>query len=526
MPSVSIDGPGRGELVAQRGGFELQLQGTSELTVVALINPNDDQVALTGITTNSAVGTLDLGNADLSGKVIFQFPVGSLVLGQVSHTAIVSSASNAFRFRANAVSDASVVAPNASVSVDVASWSSSAAGSSRLGAARLTSLITTGNFGADLSLSSTAGGFTLGRVQIGGAITGGVWSVHGNADRISATSTAAAWRMNISGTLNQLSTTKDASGNVAVAELQLLQLGGDARGLKLLVGADLGDDAALGGSGTAADRFRPGTLARVRIDGDMIDSSLYSSVDPVNGVLNDGDDIQLGTAAQRLQEFVLGGQPLGTSSVVAPAFPASVRIGGVDLDPATLPQFFRNVPGGGDTGDDTTAPSISATLLHDTGLSADDGITNDPSIAGTATDNVAVTQLLAALDPDAQPNFINITTQLQPNGSFTLTRSVLDTLAGGTLADGQHTLRLIASDVAGNVSSPLDLSFTLDTVAPTGARFGISLVDALNGDDTQTTSAIVTLQGTAEAAATITLTGQNLLSTAGGNGNFQLPGVA
>jgi len=617
---VSIDGPGRGQLVQQPHGFELRLTGTSALSVVSIVNSGDTHVPLVNITTNSAVGTLDLGNADLSGKITFKFPVGRLTLGQVGPAAILLSGSNAFSFSAGAVGDAVVVAPNASVNVNVDSWTSG-----RLEAARLSGLLTAGDFGADLFLTNTGAGFTLDSVRINGTITGGVWSVQGHAEGISAGSTAATWRANIGGPLLSFSTSGDASGQLAAAEIELLQLG-SARGLRVLVGADLGDDAALGGIDAAADSFSPGTLARVHIDGDMIDSNFYSSVDPVNGVLNDGDDVQLGTAAQRLQEFLLGGQFVGASSVVAPAFPTSVSVGGVSLDPATLPEIFRNLPGGGDhtppvltsfqlatasdtdpvgdnrtianpvtlvgvteagatltlrlggsvlgtmiaapdgsfsftnialalgenalelsvadaagnittgnllvtrdpdtTEDDTTAPTIDATLLNDTGLSAHDGVTRDPTITGSAIDNVGVTQLRAALDPGAQPTFTDISAQLQPNGSFTLSHSLLDTLAGGHLAEAQHTLRLLAADAAGNVSTTFELAFTLDTVAPTGASFGISLVDALNGDVTQTTSAIVTLQGVAEAAATITLTEQNLLSTSGAGGNFQLPGVA
>ena len=48
------------------------------------------------------------------------------------------------------------------------------------------------------------------------------------------------------------------------------------------MGANLGDDAALGGSGANADSFRAGTLAKVRIGGSLIDSRLLAGLDPVN----------------------------------------------------------------------------------------------------------------------------------------------------------------------------------------------------------------------------------------------------
>jgi hypothetical protein len=48
------------------------------------------------------------------------------------------------------------------------------------------------------------------------------------------------------------------------------------------------------------------------------------------------------------------------------------------------------------------------------------------------------------------------------DGSFTLAPPLLQTLAGGALADGTHALPLEATDKAGDLSR-LDLSFIRDT---------------------------------------------------------------
>jgi Bacterial Ig-like domain len=52
------------------------------------------------------------------------------------------------------------------------------------------------------------------------------------------------------------------------------------------------------------------------------------------------------------------------------------------------------------------------------------------------------------------------------DGSFTLAPPLLQTLAGGALADGTHALHLEATDKAGDLSR-LDLSFIRDTTAAT-----------------------------------------------------------
>ena len=99
------------------------------------------------------------------------------------------------------------------------------------------------------------------------------------------------------------------------------------------------------------------------------------------------------------------------------------------------------------------------------------------------------------------------------------------TLAGGTLADGAHTLRLVAEDAAGNTSTPTNLSFTLDTSAPTLGSVGLSpSSDTGTPGDGKTAAARVTLAGTAEVGATVSLGAIKALAGAGGV--FQLTDVA
>src|SRR6185369_8217179 len=122
-----------------------------------------------------------------------------------------------------------------------------------------------------------------------------------------------------------------------------------------------------------ADSFKAGTLARVRVTGDIVDSRIFVSIDPADGLYGNGNDIALGTPVQRIQEFAVGGLLKGSTSVVAPVFPTSVRVGGQTLDPGTVPNF-------GSTPPDSTAPVVSARLRSDNGASGADGLTNDAAV--------------------------------------------------------------------------------------------------------------------------------------------------
>src|SRR5262245_55524545 len=108
---------------------------------------------------------------------------------------------------------------------------------------------------------------------------------------------------------------------------------------------------------------------------------------------------------------------------------------------------------------DTTAATISGKLAHDTGASGSHGLTDEPKLAGTATDANGIAKFSGTLDRGAS---LAVTSAVQPDGSFSLTPALLNTLAGGALHHGAHPSHFVAIDTAGRTSS-LDLSFMLDT---------------------------------------------------------------
>jgi hypothetical protein len=138
-PSVVITGLGKGQLLAQGSGFVLELSSTSSASSVSLTNTDGVQVTLLGISAGSAVGALNLGNANLSGTANFQSSVGSLALGQVSLAAINIAGGADCSLTGAELSDVLLLAPAANVSVNVKQWVSSGAGASLLKVTGLTS---------------------------------------------------------------------------------------------------------------------------------------------------------------------------------------------------------------------------------------------------------------------------------------------------------------------------------------------------------------------------------------------------
>src|SRR5205823_1105713 len=124
---------------------------------------------------------------------------------------------------------------------------------------------------------------------------------------------------------------------------------------------------------------------------------------------------------------------------------------------------------------DTTAPAVSASLGHDTGVSSIDGITSDDTLSGIGDPNAVV-----QLDIDGAA----ATTTTDPSGNWTV--------ASAGLADGQHSVQASETDAACNTGSA-SLSFTLDGTAPAMAvtlanDTGASSSDTITSDDTLTGS--------------------------------------
>ncbi|MCT7981571.1 DUF4114 domain-containing protein, partial [Laspinema olomoucense] len=167
------------------------------------------------------------------------------------------------------------------------------------------------------------------------------------------------------------------------------------------------------------------------------------------------------------------------------------------------------------------SPIITAKLAEDTGISDSDRKTYNPTITGTLTNPLHIVSFTASFD---NSSFINIDSQLLETGDFTFTPSQLATIYGDSLPDGSHTLYLQAIDEWGNVTE-YQYDFTLDTTAP---PLTFDLDPASDTDipgDAQTAASPVTLTGTTEPNATVTLIETGTTVTADTTGQFSFAGI-
>nr|NIR41302.1 hypothetical protein [Actinomycetota bacterium]NIS36302.1 hypothetical protein [Actinomycetota bacterium]NIT98648.1 hypothetical protein [Actinomycetota bacterium]NIU22264.1 hypothetical protein [Actinomycetota bacterium]NIU70847.1 hypothetical protein [Actinomycetota bacterium] len=125
------------------------------------------------------------------------------------------------------------------------------------------------------------------------------------------------------------------------------------------------------------------------------------------------------------------------------AFPMVVLATGANAFTVVTTDLAGNTGSGGrtvtTTAADTMAPIVTARLANDTGRSATDRITNDPTITGVVDDVSPITSFVVSLD--GAP-FADVSAFLSGSG-FTLTTADLDSLAGGSLAQGLHRIQFV-----------------------------------------------------------------------------------
>ena len=165
-------------------------------------------------------------------------------------------------------------------------------------------------------------------------------------------------------------------------------------------------------------------------------------------------------------------------------------------------------PGGGP---DKKKPVVSVALVSDTGSSASDGITSNPTIKGTGEANTVVTIM--------EGSTVLGTTTADAAGAWSFT-------AAG-LVDGAHTLTASQTDAAGNTGTAM-LNFTLDKTAP---ALSIALVSDTGSSSSDGITSNPAIKGTGQANTVVTIMeGGTVLGTttadAAGAWSFTAAGLA
>ena len=351
--TATLTGPGQFQVVQGAALPTLLITGTDATSTFTLAGAGGNGwVNLEGVTLAGPMASFTAATTDPVSSFTVQGAVQTIVLGNVRDMVLSSTA--------------------AIGGVTVESWQSGGVVANGIVAPSLDSLVSTGQLNMSMTLTSLD--LALGSV-LAGAITGGTWQVAGDIGSITARSVGANWNADVVGRTGTVATGGIFSGTIATKAIDVFAVGGSLVGAHLMVGATLGADGKLGGTGADADTFGAGYLGQLRVAGAVIGARIHVGVNPVNGVFDDGDDVVVGGAASRIQTLMVGGRIDSTSRIVTGVLPPTFFAGGRSYSPAGAPRSLATSP------EDRTLPSLSAALANDTGPSATDGV----SAAGQAT---------------------------------------------------------------------------------------------------------------------------------------------
>lgn len=164
-------------------------------------------------------------------------------------------------------------------------------------------------------------------------------------------------------------------------------------------------------------------------------------------------------------------------------------------------------------------PLLEIALLNDTGISNNDGITSDINVRGRVAERQRIARLEFALD--GSTNYTDLTTVLQSDGSFALSPTQLDAIAGGKLAFGTHSLTVRCIAANGNSIGDTILNFNCQAINTNRASLLLAKAsDTGVSNDLVTSAEMVDLVARATAGLTVKIGDLTAIADATGTATF------
>lgn len=347
IATFSLSGKGTGEIIASGGGWNLALANTDATSAVG-IAVTAGRVDLANISLGLAKSFVAPA-VNLTGALVSAGSLATLTLADISAGSTITLAGAAgLKFTAGRITSLALASTGPIKSLRAVDWQRSGVVASSITSPALASLQITGNaaagvagnFCADLTLTgSPASRSALTAATIAGTLDDCTWSIDGAVGKIQPRDLGATFHANVSGILASITTKGDFRGDLAAASITKLTIAGNLDHAQILAGADLGSDAALGGSAGAADSFSPGTIGAISVSGTISNSTILAGVHPYDGAFNDLNDVPLtGGAIKTIRASAIdAGSHLG-----AAAMPATATIGALRVMTASDGRFGQS----------------------------------------------------------------------------------------------------------------------------------------------------------------------------------------
>lgn len=340
------------------GSFNIVTSGTTAESDVSVdVRGGNRLTTIRDVTVNGSLDELWMPRATFAGTVHVTGTLRRIDTGDVVGSLSTAAGTGALiRIDGQTVETTFALGQVSNLSIQTASgiaalstsgkWSDNDANADLISAPFLRSLSVAGNFAAGLRLtaaSATGGAPTLGNVQINGQAGTNAWIIAGGAAEVSVASTALTFSASFAGTVNTFRTTSlDLRGTLAAAKFNSIQVARTISKATVLAGANLGADGRLGGTGANADTFAFGQILGLNVVSKVVNSLIAAGLDPVDGILNNGNDRIKGGNGSKFGPIVIGGPTSANARFFAGKFVNGVQINNRSIVPQNDRRFVLN----------------------------------------------------------------------------------------------------------------------------------------------------------------------------------------
>lgn len=495
-PTVFTDGDGTVVTIVLQGNGNFTLENTvnGRLITATGTDPNSRlRITTRGGTVptaelhainvvGGAIRLIDAPRINLTGDLSVTGNVSSIKLGNMNaasqQTISIGGTAQAtpVEIRLSAVSDLTIDSKSPIQLLDVSDWDDTG-GDDTITTPWIRKINSRGDLAAGLTLSGGGNpALTLREATVKNTVSG-TWSIEGQVNRLQFGAASSTFTASVTRNVSRLGVGGNFDGTLAASSIDQVDIRGSLTNAEILAGADLGDDAKFGGVEANEDIYSRGVIGSVSIRGQLINSFIGAGLDPADGVFGNSGDFVTGKKASVIRSLTIRGVLDQPSRIAAGVFPRWVSVGGTRTLPADDPHFII-----GNTEPDENPPTIEAALASTDGSSGGFALTSSPSVIGRVTDRGQVRELVVKIrtrrivNGSTETNTVsketNVTSLIQPNGTFAIQRARLEQINGSTAfetsddtTEVQYTIEFKAKDEDGNNSPLVAIKFKFTLTA-------------------------------------------------------------
>ncbi len=302
-----LSGPGYG--VVEQGdddAWSVVLYGTTEKTTLKINGKKGSSAFVQNIDSQgNALKQISAANVNVTGDIDVQGGLAKLTIGDISsddgvtHN-IVIGGSNKTSISGKNFKDVSLDASDNLIKVKVADWTNSNSTVETIEAALISGIQSSNNLEADIFA------YLIGKISAKNDVDSTINSLF----------------------VNGFSAKNNFTGTIAADYIKNVSIGGDATDVFILGGSNLGLNNQFGGGDDwLADL--PGGVVKVAIKGDAHNLVVGSGINPVDGILFNGDDVLAGADSPKdyaVKSFKVDGNITGDSYLIALNPPKSISV--------------------------------------------------------------------------------------------------------------------------------------------------------------------------------------------------------